>query len=90
MKKTEANQQLKLLIQIAKELIQEGKSNSFREFSCKYLNKCSNYLGTLVYQNKYPSIASILSLYLKLNQEKQMSNWQNKLLGILKNSIIKE
>ena len=38
MEKTETNQQLKLLLQIAKELIQEGKSNSFRDFSSKYLN----------------------------------------------------
>lgn len=36
MEKTETNQQLKLLLQIAKELIQEGKSNSFRDFSSKY------------------------------------------------------
>lgn len=70
MEKTETNQQLKLLLQIAKELIQEGKSNSFRDFSSKYLNRCSNYLGTLVYQNKSPSVASILTLYFKLNQEK--------------------
>lgn len=90
MNKSTMNNQLNLVIDVANNLIKEGKINSFREFSCKYLNKSSNYLGTLVYQNKYPSIASILTLYLKLNQEKQMSNWQNKLLGILKNSIIKE
>lgn len=89
MKKTEANQQLKLLIQIAKELIQEGKS-SFRDFSSKYLNRCSNYLGTLVYQNKSPSVASILTLYFKLNQEKYMPNWQIKLANTLKNIIMKE
>ena len=90
MEKTETNQQLKLLLQIAKELIQEGKSNSFRDFSSKYLNRYSNYLGTLVYQNKSPSVASILTLYFKLNQEKYMPNWQIKLANILKNIIIKE
>ena len=90
MEKTETNQQLKLLLQIAKDLIQEGKSNSFRDFSSNYLNRCSNYLGTLVYQNKSPSVASILTLYFKLNQEKYMPNWQIKLANTLKNIIMKE
>ena len=90
MNKPTMNNQLNLVIDVANNLIKDGKINSFREFSCKYLNKCSNYLGTLVYQNKYPSVASILTLYFKLNQEKQMSNWQDKLLCILKKSIIKE
>ena len=60
MEKTDKNIQLNLLLQIAKELIHEGKTNSFRDFSSKYLNRCSNYLGTLIYQNKPPSIASLL------------------------------
>lgn len=52
MNKSTMNNQLNLVIDVANNLIKEGKINSFREFSCKYLNKCSNYLGTLVYQNK--------------------------------------
>lgn len=34
MEKTETNQQLKLLLQIAKELIQEGKSNKLLSCLC--------------------------------------------------------
>lgn len=90
MEKTDKNIQLNLLLQIAKELIHKGKTNSFRDFSSKYLNRCSNYLGTLIYQNKPPSIASLLTLYFKLNQEKYMLNWQVKLVNTLKNIIMKE
>lgn len=90
MEKTDRNIHLQLLLQIAKKLIQEGKTNSFRDFSSKYLNKCSNYLGTLVYQNKSPSITSILTLYFKLNQEKYMPIWQEELFKTIKDSIIKE
>lgn len=90
MEKTDKNIQLKLLLQIARELIQKGKTNSFRDFSSKYLNRCSNYLGTLIYQNKPPSIASILTLYFKLNQEKHMPNWKKRLFKTIKDIIIKE
>lgn len=90
MEKTDRNIHLQLLLQIAKKLIQKGKTNSFRDFSSKYLNKCSNYLGTLIYQNKAPSIASILTLYFKLNQEKDMPIWQKELFKTIKDSIIKE
>ncbi len=90
MEKTDRNMQLNLLLQIARELIQEGKTNSFRDFSSKYLNRCSNYLGTLIYQNKPPSIASILTLYFNLNQRNQLPKWQDELFKTIKETVIKE
>lgn len=90
MEKTDKNIQLNLLLQIAKELIHEGKTNSFRDFSSKYLNRCSNYLGTLIYQNKPPSIASILTLYFNLNQRNQLPKWQDELFKTIKETVIKE
>ena len=90
MEKTDRNMQLNLLLQIARELIQEGKTNSFRDFSSKYLNRCSNYLGTLIYQNKPPSIASILILYFNLNQRNQLPKWQDELFKTIKETVIKE
>lgn len=90
MEKTDRNMQLNLLLQIARELIQEGKTNSFRDFSSKYLNRCSNYLGTLIYQNKPPSIASILTLYFNLNQRNQLPKWQDELFKTIKKTVIKE
>lgn len=61
--KANLDKTLKLFIKIANELILKNKITSYREFSRKYLKKSANYIGTLVYQNKSPSIISGFTLY---------------------------
>lgn len=64
------NQELKLLIDVANELFDEGKVNSFRDFSRKYLSKTSNYMNILFYDNsKKPSVSALLGLHKKLTKE---------------------
>ena len=58
MNNSKKNQYLEMFLNIADELLQEQKIKSRRDFSSRYLNKCSNYIGSLIYQNKKPSIAS--------------------------------
>lgn len=55
MNNNKKNQYLEMFLDIADELLQEQKIKSRRDFSSRYLNKCSNYIGSLVYQDKKPS-----------------------------------
>ena len=84
------NQYLEMFLNIADELLQEQKIKSRRDFCSQYLNKCSNYIGSLVWQNKPPSVASILTLYFNLNQRNQLPKWQDELLKTIKETIIKK
>lgn len=84
------NQYLEMFLNIADELLQEQKIKSMRDFSSRYLNKCSNYIGSLLWQNKPPSIASILTLYFNLNQRNQLPKWQDELFKTIKETVIKE
>lgn len=54
MNNNKRNQYLEMFLNIADELLQEQKIKSRRDFSTRYLNRCSNYLGSLVWQNKKP------------------------------------
>lgn len=83
------NQYLEMFLNIADELLQEQKIKSRRDFSTRYLNKCTNYIASLVYRNKEPSISSCLSLYFNLNQRNLLPNWQDKLFNTLKKSLLR-
>ncbi len=64
------NPEMKLLIDVANELFADGKVNSFRDFSRKYLDKTSNYMNILFYdETKKPSIKALLGLHRKLTKE---------------------
>lgn len=64
------NPEMKLLIDVANELFADGKVNSFRDFSRKYLSKTSNYMNILFYDNsKKPSVSALLDLHKKLTKE---------------------
>ena len=64
------NPEMKLLIDVANELFADGKVNSFRDFSRKYLSKTSNYMNILFYDNsKKPSVSALLGLHKKLTKE---------------------
>ncbi len=84
------NQYLEMFLNIADELLQEQKIKSRRDFSSRYLNKCSNYIGSLIYQNKKPSIASGWALFVNLNRNKQLPDWQEKLSKTLYNMAVKD
>lgn len=87
--RTGVNQELKILLTIANELYRKGKVYSYRNFCKKYLQKNSNLLNVLIYNDKKPSIPVLLSLYLKLNQEKLLPYWQQKLSLCLLNKAMK-
>ena len=87
--RTDVNQELKILLTIANELYRKGKVYSYRNFCKKYLQKNSNLLNVLIYNDKKPSIPVLLSLYLKLNQEKLLPYWQQKLSLCLLNKAMK-
>lgn len=84
------NQYLEMFLSIADELLENQYIKSRRDFSSRYLNRCSNYIGSLVWQNKPPSVATILTLYFNLNQRSQLPKWQDELLKTIKETIIKE
>lgn len=84
------NQYLEMFLDIADELLQEQKIKSRRDFSSRYLNKCSNYIGSLVYQDQKPSIASGWTLFVNLNRQKQLPHWQEKLSQTLYNMAVKD
>ena len=90
MNNNKKNQYLEMFLDIADELLQEQKIKSRRDFSSRYLNRCSNYIGSLVWQNKPPSVASILTLYFNSNQRNQLPKWQDELLKTIKETIIME
>lgn len=46
MNNNKKNQYLEMFLNIADELLQEQKIKSRRDFSTRYLNRCSNYLGS--------------------------------------------
>lgn len=84
----DVNNELRLLLLIANELYQKDRVSSYRNFCKKYLQKNSNLLNVLIHNNIRPSISVLLSLYLKLNQEKLLPYWQQKLSLCLLNKVI--
>ena len=84
------NQYLEMFLSIADELLENHYIKSRRDFSSRYLNRCSNYIGSLVYQDKQPSIASGWTLFVNLNRQKQLPHWQEKLSETLYNMAIKD
>lgn len=84
------NQYLEMFLNIADELLENQYIKSRRDFSSRYLNKCSNYIGSLVYQDKKPSIASGWTLFVNLNRQKQLPQWQKKLSDTLYNMALKD
>lgn len=83
------NNEIRLLLLIANELYRKDRVSSYRNFCKKYLQKNSNLLNVLIYNDKKPSISVLLSLYLKLNQEKLLPYWQQKLSFCLLNKAMK-
>lgn len=79
-----------MFLSIADELLENQYIKSRRDFSSRYLNKCSNYIGSLVYQDKQPSIASGWTLFVNLNRQKQLPHWQEKLSQTLYNMAVKD
>lgn len=73
MNNNKKNQYLEMFLNIADELLENHHIKSRRDFSSRYLNKCSNYLGSLVWQNKKPSISSSWALLVNLNRKKATS-----------------
>jgi len=90
MNNNKKNQYLEMFLSIADELLENQYIKSRRDFSSRYLNKCSNYIGSLVYQDKKPSIASGWALFVNLNRQKQLPHWQEKLSETLYNMAIKD
>lgn len=84
------NQYLDMFLNIADELLENQYIKSRRDFSSKYLNRCSNYIGSLVYQDKQPSVASGWALFVNLNRNKQLPHWQKKLSQTLYNIALKD
>lgn len=60
MNNNKKNQYLEMFLNIADELLENHHIKSRRDFSSRYLNKCTNYIASLVYRNKEPSISSYL------------------------------
>lgn len=81
------NKNLKLFLKIADKLIGEQKVTSYREFSRKYLKRSENYIGTLVYQNKSPSIISGFILYQNLVPVSEFQNLRSELYSSIFNQI---
>lgn len=90
MNNNKKNQYLEMFLNIADELLENQYIKSRRDFSSRYLNKCSNYIGSLVYQDKQPSIASGWALFVNLNRNKQLPHWQEKLSETLYNMALKD
>lgn len=85
----DVNNEVRLLLLIANELYRKDRVSSYRNFCKKYLQKNSNLLNVLIYNDKKPSISVLLSLYWKLNQEKLLPYWQQKLSFCLLNKAMK-
>ncbi len=85
----DVNNEIRLLLLIANELYRKDRVSSYRNFCKKYLQKNSNLLNVLIHNDKKPSISVLLSLYLKLNQEKLLPYWQQKLSFCLLNKAMK-
>lgn len=90
MNNNKRNQYLEMFLNIADELLQEQKIKSRRDFSTRYLNKCSNYLGSLVWQNKNPSISSSWALLVNLHKNKLLPQWQEQLSNSLYKRALKD
>ena len=69
MNNNKKNQHLEMFLNIADELLENHHIKSRRDFSTRYLNRCSNYLGSLVWQNKKPSISSSWALLVVLRRQ---------------------
>lgn len=77
------NPEMKLLIDVANELFSNNKVHSFRDFSRKYLDKTSNYMNILFYdETKKPSIPTLLGLHRKLTNEGN-NNFVNKIKNLV-------
>lgn len=81
--KTDLNKNLTLFLKIADNLIDEKKITSYREFSRKYLKRSENYIGTLVYQNKSPSIITGFTLYHRLLSVNKLNSLKNELHNLI-------
>ena len=90
MNNNKKNQYLEMFLNIADELLENHHIKSRRDFSSRYLNKWSNYLGSLVWQNKKPSISSSWALLVNLNRKKQLPHWQKELSKTLYNMALKD
>ncbi len=90
MNNNKKNQYLEMFLNIADELLKNHHIKSRRDFSSRYLNKCSNYLGALVWQNKKPSLSSSWALFVNLNRKKQLPHWQEQLSKTLYNMALKD
>ena len=90
MNNNKRNQYLEMFLNIADELLQEQKIKSRRDFSTRYLNKCRNYLGSLVWQNKNPSISSSWALLVNLHKNKLLPQWQEQLSNSLYKRALKD
>lgn len=84
------NPEMKLLIDVANELFDEGKVNSFRDFSRKYLSKTSNYMNILFYDgSKKPSVSALLGLHKKLINEGN-NNFVNKIKNLVVSKLFNQ
>ena len=77
------NKDTEFVIYIANLLIKEGYVKSLREFSKQYLHKNPNTICVMKYQNIEPSLAILLSLYLKLNQKQIYPSIQQQLSKLI-------
>ena len=90
MNNNKKNQHLEMFLNIADELLENHHIKSRRDFSTRYLNRCSNYLGSLVWQNKKPSISSSWALLVNLHKNKLLPQWQEQLSNSLYKRAIKD
>ena len=59
----DVNNEIRLLLLIANELYRKDRVSSYRNFCKKYLQKNSNLLNVLIYNDKKPSISVLLTVY---------------------------
>lgn len=84
------NEHIKLLYQISNSLKQQKLLKSNREFSLLFLNKCKNYLSSIKYLNKEPSIRALSFLLYKLTILNIMPDIQIKLYHIIQEKLSKK
>ena len=59
----DVNNEIRLLLLIANALYRKDRVSSYRNFCKKYLQKNSNLLNVLIYNDKKPSISVLLTVY---------------------------
>lgn len=84
------NEHIKLLYQISNSLKQLKLLKSNREFSSLFLNKCKNYLSSITYLNKEPSIRVLSFLLYKLTILNILPDIQIKLYLIIQEKLSKK